>query len=1771
MKKKEKLLEWVTAEAGERQAKTDLKSYIKEMLINLIFGAIFLFVNNLAIRLIGILWIIGPFIAWYISLERSKEEEISEIDKGYLKEIARKTWNFFESYITAENHYLMIDNYQEDREKKIVNRTSSTNIGLSLIAVISACDLDFISFSVAKKYIENILNTINNLAKWNGHLYNWYDTKTLEPLIPRYISTVDSGNFVGYLYVLKQFLIEHREEDLEFLIQNVDKLIREVDFSVLYSEENKLFSIGFNLEENKLTDSYYDFLASEARQASLIAIAKKDVSSRHWNYLSRTLTTLKGYKGLISWSGTAFEYLMPNINIKAYSGSLIDESNKFAVMCQMEYAKKMDIPWGISESAYSLKDLYNNYQYKAFGIPWLGLKRGLENDIVVSPYSTFLALGEARSSAIKNIKRLQNLGAVQKFGFYEAIDFTKTRLKPKQEYELVKTYMAHHQALILLSIDNCLSDNILQKRFNQNPEIEAIDILLQERMPINMILTKEYKEKINNVKINLDSSYNERIIEKHHPIYRNLGIISNEDYKIIADDLGNSSSEYKGNLIYQFKETKEGKQGVLFYIKNIKNKELINPYEASKVVFAPDKISFTKVEGKLKLKTSVIVDPNKSIEIRNIDIENIGSTEEIYEFISEVEPVLSPKMQEYSHPAFNKLFLQAEKENNIFYITRKNRLGEEYLHLAVMLYTEDEQIVDLEFEIDKEKYYGRNETTIPEIIKENRRFSSEMKEVTDLILAMKKTFKIFPGEKKRVSLVLMVSEEKDILKENMKKLQTAQEFSRIEEIAKVRSEEELQFLQIKGKELKVYQKMLDYILLSAPNYKMSQNKIYKKDNLWRFGISGDNPIIVVKLKKLEEVGDLKQVLKAYEYFRAKSILIDLVILDEEDNIYEKYVANSIEELISEKQLQYLKNTNGGIFVIEINQKNKEEIETILLKSKLIIDLGKTNLSLLIQKLEDRRSKSYKKVERKIVEKNTEEILPLVTEELKFFNGYGGFTQDGKEYHIYTNLENKTPLAWSHIIANKFFGSLVTDNFSGYTWNKNSRLNRLTAWSNKPISNTASEIWYIIENNTVWTINSGVNPNQNYYYINYGFGYAKYKNINNELLQEVEVFVPEDEPLKINQVKIKNTANKERKIKLLIYIKTVLGEDEILTNGNIEVTKEGNIIYAKNILEEEPFDRPMFITSDLKITSFTGNKEVFLGSETLKHPRALYEKLDQKNGLGKASCVALEMEIVLAAYEVKEFAVILGEESKEKIPELANFFLDKRNREETMQKVKQNWNNITQTLNVKTPSESLNLLLNGWLIYQTLTSRLYGKTGFFQSGGAYGFRDQLQDCLGMKFIDSKMLEEQIINCAGHQFIEGDVLHWWHSETKRGIRTRFSDDLLWLVYAVLEYIEFTNNSAILDFEVEYLSGENLKEDELEKYDIYHKSDIKESIYEHCNKSIQKVISRGLEPFPKIGIGDWNDGFSEVGAKGKGQSIWLGFFLYDILNRWIPICKQKQDEEKVKQYEEVKEKLKKALNTEGWDGRWYKRAITDEGKVIGSMNSEEARIDSLSQSWSVISNAGDNDKKFISIEAVRNNLVDYENQIIKLFDPPFEKSSIKAGYIKGYKPGIRENGGQYTHAAIWYIMAEARLGFGDNAVKMLEMINPINHSNTREKAQKYKIEPYSIAADIYSNKDLIGRGGWSLYTGSSSWYYKVAIEEILGLKLKNGYLSVNPCIDKSWKEYEIRYKYKTSLYQIKVKNLKEKNTGVEKFILNGVEIKEKKILLQDNGKINTIEIQM
>ena len=991
---KKHLLQWTTAEDAENHEKTDYISYYKAMLINVICGIVGIivlslikpYIINLGLYVICISWIIGPSLACYISKEEIKKAKVKELSNDeikYIIQIGKKTWDYFDTYINKENNYLPPDNYQEDRTQKIVNRTSSTNIGLGLLSIVSAYDLGYIDLEKLITMLKNMLETIEKLSKWNGHLYNWYNTVTLQPLMPRYISTVDSGNFIGYLYTLKEFLthllinranttnnqtnanavgaglVSAQENgdkinenqintDIQNLIQITNNLIEKTDFKPLYDYEKRLFSIGFNIEENKLTDSYYDLLASEARQASIVAIASHDIPAKHWQNLSRTLTEMYGYKGLVSWSGTAFEYLMPNINIPKYEGSLLDESCKFMIMSQKEYAKKLGITWGISESAFNLKDLNSNYQYKAFGIPWLGLKRGLADEMVVSSYGSILAIPDIPKDVLKNLKELEKCGMYGKYGFYEAIDYTPDRVRNKHKFETVKTYMAHHQALILLSINNLINNNILQERFIGNPEIKAVDILLQEKMPEDVIITKEKKEKIQKLK-NIDyENYTERVFTKLNPYLNNFNVIANDNYEIAINEKGEGFSKYKDILVNRYKSTNEYPQGIGFYIKNIRTKriwntiyknDLVKPdkYEVS---FLQDMDKFTRYDENIKTTLKIITTPEDPVEIRKLEIENTGNVEETLEVSSYFEPVLSVKEQDYSHMAFNNLFLKYEylEDTNSILVKRNKRGKTESIFLGVNLYTENETIGELEYEIDGEKLNGGASLGIPKMIENSIPFSKSLGLTVYPIVSLKRTLKIKPNEKIALNLIITVAEEKEKIEENIKKYINTENIKKAFDLSRVRVEEEARYLGIKGKDIENYQKILSYLIVQNPLKKLylSENKTqYFVEDLWKYGISGDLPILLVKIKDVSDAYVIKEILKAYEYFKVKNIKIDLVILNGEENVYERYVKEAIETEILNRHLMYQVNLKGGIFIL--NENEIEDKNLLEFRADLILD------------------------------------------------------------------------------------------------------------------------------------------------------------------------------------------------------------------------------------------------------------------------------------------------------------------------------------------------------------------------------------------------------------------------------------------------------------------------------------------------------------------------------------------------------------------------------------------------------------------------------------------------------------------------------------------------------------------------------------------------------------------------------------------------------------------------------------------------------------------
>ena len=1388
---KKHMLEWVTAEEAEKMAKKDIKSYYINMAPNIILGILgilYIFINaknpfSALIFVISLLWLIAPAIMCYISKEivvNNKKELLVDKDKQYVLEVGKRTWQFFKDYLVKENNYLPPDNYQEDRKPKAIKRTSSTNIGLALLAVISSYDLGYETQKNTLELLNKMIDTIYNLQKWNGHLYNWYNIETLEPLRPRYISSVDSGNFVGYLYVVKQFLIQNGQEDTR-----IDELIEHTDFTKLYNEKMQLFSVGYNVEENMLTDSYYDLLASEARQTSLVAIAKKDIEQKHWYNLSRTLTVLNKYKGLISWSGTAFEYLMPNINIPKYPGSLLDESCKFLIMSQKEYNKKLKIPWGISESAFNLKDLNNNYQYKAFGIPWLGLKRGLADEIVVAPYASMMAIIDEPIEVLKNLKQLEKLGMYNKYGFYESIDYTPTRLRKNETKAIVKTYMAHHQGLILLSINNLMNNNIVQKRFVQNPEIEAVNILLQERMPENIIITKEEKEKVEKIKYIDYENATQREITKINTKLNNVNVIGNDKYTIIMDQKGNGYSKYNNILINRYKYTDDEEQGIFFFFKNIKTKRIwtsnymnyLSKADKYVMCFTPDMNKITRQDGNIETITKISVAPTEPVEIRRIELVNHGIEDETIEITSFLEPLISEKEQDYAHRAFNKLFLEYEIIEDTILIRRKSRdKSKSDMFLAVNLYAENEIIGETEFEVDKEKFYGKEAIGLPKTVESSIPLGRNIGLTTEPIVAIKNTVKIKANEKVAFNLIMCVSESKEKVIELINKFTNSETIKRNIELAKVKVEAESRYLNIKGKEIDLCQKILGYLIFPNP-LKRIINKNKKVisayvSELWKYGISGDLPILLVKVKDISDIEILKQVINVYEYLRVKNINIDLVIVDEEQHSYENYTREGIINIILNKNMGYLQNIRSGIFVL--NNLSKEEIQVLEFRANLVLDVSLGKIERQLTDLEEEYIETIKQIgDEKIpqIAEEPEQIRKkLEDEQLKYCNEYGGFSLDGKEYNIRINKDNKLPTVWSHVLANEKFGTVVTENMGGYTWYKNSRLNRLTAWANNPTNDIPSEIIYLedMENKKVWSLGQNPIPDSNDYYITYGFGYANYMHKSNGLIQNASIFVPCKDSAKVHLIRLENIEPRKRKIKLVYYIKPVLGEDETISNTylNLEYKEGSNLLCLENISNED-FKNVLYVSSSEKINSYTGNKDFFIGNGTIANPDGIHKlDLDRQNSLWRNGILAIEFQVELQALESKEISIVLGaEESIINCQDNAYKYGKISNVKEEYKKVKEYWEDITGKVHVKTPVESMNILLNGWLIYQTISARLLARSGYYQSGGAFGFRDQLQDTIALKYINPEIMKNQIIKHSSHQFIEGDVEHWWHDETRK----------------------------------------------------------------------------------------------------------------------------------------------------------------------------------------------------------------------------------------------------------------------------------------------------------------------------------------------------------------------------------------------------------------------
>ena len=1963
------LLEWETAADVEKRLKTDGASFYKSMWVVDLFSAIlivltFVYFKGLRpmIIIFASIWAVSPSVAYKISKDIDKRQvELDGEDSKNIRKISRKIWSFFEDFVTGEDNYLPPDNYQEEPQSVVAHRTSPTNIGLYLVSALSARDLGYITTTNMIDSLEKTFSTIEKLDTWKGHLYNWYDTVNLNPLRPFYVSSVDSGNFIGYLVTLKEGLDEYLRKpivdnsyisglidtmeilceenkidinidflrgfmgnkDLELTILNsilldlenalndmddsiwrnkalnmVKSLLQEIreifpfiedinmydtntnnnnstikslgleegfkaiskgtglieisngyrailkeikdleedeyvrklkstimgaylhvnrvisrikiikkrciryinstNFKYLYDEKRQLFSIGYSLEDEQLNRSYYDLLASESRQTSFIAIAKGDISEEHWFRLGRPLTSVGGEKGLVSWSGTMFEYMMPLLIMKNYKNTLMDETYKFVIKAQMEYAKKRDCPWGVSESAYNAFDILFNYQYRAFGVPALGLKRGLVNDMVVAPYATILAFMVDFSSSMSNLYYLKDEGLEGKYGFYEAADYTPGRLPIGKKHVVVKNFMAHHLGMSMLAINNILNQNIMQERFSKDPMVKSAELLLQEKVPNRIITAKDIEEEI------IPFEKEERHVQEFYKVIKSpilnfpeAHIISNGKYNVVLTNTGSGYSRCNTAAISRWREDKiESSFGMFFYIQNINSNMVWSAaYEPCRVlpeeykaIFSSDKIEYLRVDGSIDTHTEIVVSPEDNAEIRRISLTNHSDHRRVIEVTSYFEVVMSSQAADTAHRAFNNLFVKTEYLQGLDAILaeRRNRdADKEPVWLYHSVVVEGDAVGPVQYETDRMKFIGRNRGyKDPEALDVDHPLSNTTGAVIDPIMSIRKRLSIESGKTVRISYITGIEDGRDKVLERVKKYSDISNVKRAFELAWTRSQVEGRYLNLTEKKIEVYQRVLSHIVYLSPLRRKIKDLIVNnkkgQSGLWSFGISGDLPIVLVSIKNSDEIDIVYEALELHEYLRLKGFKMDLVILNENKGDYMQSLNNQLKSMIESSHAGDIKDTSGGVFLRQSEEMGREEKTLLFSVARICFKGDGGSLSKQIQGRNNQANRNKNIVlglnsKKDIYEEHREEAKDLV-----FFNEIGGFNKDGNEYVIYLNNGNVTPAPWSNVVSNGNFGFLTTENGSMYTWSENSRENKLTPWSNDPVVDPSGEVIYIRDEDgeyeNTWTITPGPIRDKNTYIIKHGFGYTAFNHTAYGISQEEKVFVPVSDNVKIYSIKLKNISGKKRKISATLYIRPVLGVHEDITSPFIVTSshKETGVMLIKNSYTDEFYGRYAFLDSSILDRSITGDRLEFIGlGGDSKNPQGITKGgLSGRIGAGLDPCAAMKVLVELDDGEEKEFVFTLGQgKSEEDAVNIALKYRDVDYVKEAFNQVANYWGGILGSIKVKTPDISLDLMANGWLLYQTISCRIMARSAFYQSGGAFGFRDQLQDVLAAGYVCPDMQKRQILTSASHQFLEGDVQHWWHPEGNKGIRTRFSDDLLWLPYVCIDYIDLTGDYSILDDLEPYLEDEPLGEDEDERYNKPRVSNIQESIYDHCIKAIDRSLKFGEHGIPLMGSGDWNDGMNTVGNKGKGESIWLGWFLYDILTRFSNICRYKKDFERADNYIKTADKIVESIEKNGWDGSWYRRAYFDNGKLLGSASNMECRIDSIAQSWAAISGGARHKRVVEAMGALEQYLVRRSEGLIALLTPPFDNSDLEPGYIKAYVPGVRENGGQYTHAAVWVVLGFTKFSMGDKAWEYFNMINPINHSRTAMEITKYKVEPYVMAADVYAAEPHIGRGGWTWYTGAAGWMYRVCIENMLGLKIRGSALLIDPCIPKSWREYSIRYTYQNTHYIINIKNPYGLNSGVKSIYLDGNNIEKLVINLVNDNKEHYVDVTL
>jgi cellobiose phosphorylase len=1852
-----------------------------------------------------ILWILAPALIWQLG-QPGKEERpnLSGEELRFLHTVTRKTWAFFEEFVTAADNWLPPDNIQENAGEIVAHRTSPTNMGLSLLAQLTAYDFGYSSLQRVVAGCDRTLQSMDKLERYKGHFFNWYDTQAMSTLHPRYVSTVDSGNLAGHLLTLRQGLIalpnqpifhphtwaglhttagipaEHtpgplsefytttktlrkqgplslaetikaldglvalaagfaRSEDRwiarltfqlndqrEDLLQlaswcvsvpppfeklaildkiptlneiaalpetiaqygqdahtpeekawlatvtaaaanaaarikelyrlaDVSEKLADIEYDFLLDPGTSLLRIGYNVDEGRADNSYYDLLASEVRLGIFTGIAQGKLPQESWFALSRLLTNAGNEPVLLSWSGSMFEYLMPNLVMPTYENTLLWQTSRGTVKRQIEYGGQKDTPWGISESGYNMVDANLNYQYRAFGVPGLGLTRGLEDNLVIAPYATVMALMVYPGKATDNLKRLQEKGMEGEYGFYEAMDYTPSRVPRGKEFSIIQQYMVHHQGMGFLSLAYLLLDKPMQQRFTAELRFQATLLLLQERIPRALLFYAHTADLAENRATATDAPV--RIVHTPHTRMPEVQLLSNGRYQVMINNAGSGYSRWKDLAVTRWREdpTRDEK-GIYCYIRDINNGNFWSagyeptqkPAKSYVVSYSQGHVEFRRRDPEVDTNMEIVISPEDDMEMRRVRVTNRSPFQKTIEITSYAEVVIAPQAADEAHPAFSNLFVQTEivPDHRAILCTRRPRSEDENPpFLFHLMNVHGATTEGFSYDTARLNFVGRGRTLVHPHAMDTPNLSNSQGAVLDPIVAIRCRVTLKANQTATIDLIQGISETREACEAMMNKYRDEHLKNRAFELSWTHSQVLLRQINATEADAQLYGQLAASVIYANPVLRgepaVIMNNLRGQSGLWSHSVSGDLPIVLLHLQDPENIDLVKQLIQAHAYWRLKGLSADLVIWNEDHGSYRQELQDRILGLTNTETGSQYSYKPGKIYVRSADQISPEDRILFESVARVVLYDSRGTLAEQVNRLSTEVILPPL-IEGKVagVEESNESLaLPAG---LLFFNGTGGFTPDGKEYKILTDAKTVTPAPWANVIANPEMGTVVSESGSAYTWAVNAHEYRITPWSNDAVSDAGEEAFYLRdeESGRFWSPSPFPATGHGAYITTHGFGYSSFEHVETGVASEMRVYVDASLPVKFVVIRIRNRSGRRRRLSATGYLGMVLGDLYGKTAMHVvsEQEPETGALLFRNRYNTAFAERVSFFRIDgTTVPGFTTDRGEFIGrNKDLRDPQAMSRKrLSGRSGAGMDPCAALQLSFELAAGADKEIIFQIG--SAANLRE-ATDLLQKLSGSEmaaiSLAGVKTFWHTILGAMQVHTPDPALDLFANGWLLYQTTACRIFGRSGFYQSGGAFGFRDQLQDTLALLHTRPNLTRDQILLHASRQFVEGDVQHWWHPPEGRGVRTHCSDDYLWLPYVTARYIATTGDKALLSLPAGFLESRLLNQEEDSLYDLPVSGNLQGTIYEHCVRAIRHGLRFGRNGLPLMGIGDWNDGMDKVGHKGQGESVWLAWFLYDVLVRFAATARVFGDELFAGQCVDEAEQLQKRIEASSWDGEWYRRAYFDNGSPLGSAQNVECRIDSISQSWSVITGAGEESRAAQAMASVDKYLVRRDLRIIQLLDPPFDGKGPDPGYIRGYVPGVRENGGQYSHAAIWTLMAFAARGDRERVWELFKMIHPLSHSVDAAAVQVYKVEPYVMAADVYANESHRGRGGWTWYTGSAGWMYQFITGSLLGFEQRGAELQFRPCLPPGWDGFTVDYRWGKSVYHIKISRL-------------------------------------